>query len=226
MTRGQKQSLVRRTHSWLGVIAALVLLVVAGSGILLQHPAWVGEAEDEVLCLAADPVTPARLLRGMAWGVEVSDDGGARWREAPMLAPPSNVARILFGPGAGVVYAMGAQSLVMSTDGGRIWQELPGPHDERLLSARFVDLTVSSEGTLELLTTAGQYRRTDNGAWQAVGTPNAPQRGGRRWVHDLHTGHLFGGWGRRVVEGGAWGLVLLTVSGLVLRRRSGARKSR
>lgn len=226
MTRGQKRSLVRRVHSWIGVVAAVLVLVAAGSGILLQHPTWFGSEADTALCLAVDPTTPTRMLRGTSWGVEVSEDGGNKWRETPMLAPPRDVARIVFAPTADHVYAMGSQSLVWSFDGGRIWQDLPGPAAERLLGARFLDLTVAPDGTLGLLTTAGQYQRPPAGPWRAVGEPVTPQVDRGQWIHDLHTGYLFGTWGRRVVEYGGWSLVLLTLTGLVLSSRARTRRSR
>lgn len=222
MTGRQKRSLLRQSHRWVGWVIALVVLVVVGSGIVLQHPAWLGPKPNPALSLAVDPTDPARLLRGTHWGVEVSSDGGVSWQEVPMLAAPTDVRRILFvpdAPGAGVVYALGTRSLVVSTDGGRIWQDVPTPTAERLLTASFLDLSVSATGALNLLTTAGQYRRTGGKAWALVGDPPELERPWRQWVHDLHTGHL-GGWlGRRVVEVAAWGLLLLTVTGLELHRR-------
>jgi len=227
VTGEQQRSLVRRSHRWVGWVISLLVLVVAGSGILLQHPAWLGPEPNPVLSLAVDPADPARLLRGTHWGVEVSTDGGLNWREVPMLAAPTDVRRILFVPGApgdGIVYALGVRSLVVSTDGGRIWQDVSTPTGERLLAARFVDLSVSVTGVLFLQTDAGQYRRIGDDSWELVSDPPGQARQWRQWVHDLHTGHL-GGWlGRRIAEAGAWGLLLLTVTGLVLHRRVGQRK--
>ncbi len=226
MTRGQKRSLVRRTHRWAGWAASLLLLVVAGSGILLQHPGWFGPATNNPLSVAADPTDSSRFLRGTHWGVEVSEDGGRHWREVSMLVAPTDVGRILFVPGVsgeGIVYALGTGSLVVSTDGGRIWRDVAGPADERLFSARYLDLTVSVSGELNLLTSAGQYRRVMDGKWLPVGELPVAGRDWRQWVHDLHTGHLLGSPGRRAAEGGAWALVLLTLTGLVLHRRIGGK---
>ncbi len=228
MTRGQKRSLMRRGHRWLGLVVALLVLVVAGSGIVLQHPQWLGAVQNEPLCLAVDPADPDRMLRGTHWGVEVSTDGGRQWREVAMLAAPTDVGRILFvSQGTDtVVYALGTASLVASSDGGRIWREVPGPAGELLFGAEFLDLTVSRDGALSLLTTVGQYHRSVGEDWSPVGVPPEPARDWQRFVHDLHTGHVFGQLGRRTAEGGAWGLILLTVSGLVLHRRVGSRRQK
>ncbi len=99
MTRGQKQSLVRRGHSWLGWAASILILVVAVSGIALQHPQWLGAPPNEPLCLAVDPADSSHILRGTHWGVEASTDGGLHWQELPMLVAPTDVARILFVSG-------------------------------------------------------------------------------------------------------------------------------
>jgi len=228
MTRGQKRSLVRRSHRWLGSAAALVLLLVAGSGILLQHPHWLGAVNNDPLSVAVDPADPTHLLRGTHWGVEVSGDSGQHWQEVPMLAAPTDVRRILFvtdSSGDQTVYAMGTGLLVMSDDGGRVWREVAGPVDQQLVGAEFLDLTGSPAGELNLLTSVGLYRRARNGDWSEVGQGPADERNWQQWVHDLHTGHLFGSLGRRTAEGSAWVLVLLTISGLVLHRRVSKRNS-
>ena len=220
MTSGRKTSLIRRSHRWLGWAVSLLLVAVAGSGILLQHPRWLGPVANPPLSLAVDPDNGARLLRGTHWGVEVSEDGGHHWQEVPMLAAPTDVRRILFAPGgAGAVYAVGNHTVVVSRDGGRIWQDVAGPADDRAPAARYLDLTVSAAGELHLLTTAGQYRKHGDGDWLAIGGPSPAGRNARQWLHDLHTGHMWGPPGRVVVEAGAWALVVLVVTGLVLQRR-------
>ena len=118
----------------------------------------------------------------------------------------------------------GLSSLVASSDGGRVWREVPGPTDDRLYSAQFLDLIATPQGGLDLLTTIGHYRRAADGVWSPVGVPVAVTKAWRKWVHDLHTGHVFGQMGRRTAEFGAWGLILLTVSGLVLHRRGGRKR--
>ncbi|MDX2475200.1 MAG: hypothetical protein QNL91_16005, partial [Candidatus Krumholzibacteria bacterium] len=74
MTSGQKRSLVRRGHSWLGWAASILVLVVAVSGIALQHPQLLGTPPNEPLLLAVDRADSSHLLRGTHWGVEASTD--------------------------------------------------------------------------------------------------------------------------------------------------------
>ena len=88
MTEKQMKSNLRRSHRWVGALAAIFILLAAGSGFLLQHPTWLGPAANPVFAVAADPVVSGRLLRGTHWGVEKSTDDGLTWREVNMLAAP------------------------------------------------------------------------------------------------------------------------------------------
>ena len=224
MTGARRRTLVRQWHRGLGAFVALFVVVVAISGIALQHPDWLGEVASEPMSVAVDPLDSSHLMQGTHWGVEVSNDGGLHWREVAMLTPPTDVRRLLFGPVAGQIYAMGATSLVMSSDGGHIWQDVPGPQSEKVWTAQFLDLTCQADGGLALLTSVGLYCREAGGGWSLVGSPLVKQSSLGQWVHDVHTGHVFGRVGRRIAEAGAWMMLLLTASGLVLYRRVRKRK--
>ncbi len=100
------------------------------------------------------------------------------------------------------------------------------PTSEAALTATFADITVSTTGELSLLTTAGHFRRTGAGVWDLVGARPDRARDWRQWMYDLHTGRLFGRLGSSVTEAGAWCLLLLMVTGLVLHRRVGLRKKK
>ncbi|MFT5234147.1 MAG: putative iron-regulated membrane protein [Candidatus Krumholzibacteriia bacterium] len=225
MTRGQKRSIVRRAHAGLGWAAALILVVLAATGIWLQHSSWLGEQANNALSIAVDPTDPQRMLRGTHWGVEASEDGGRNWQEIAMLAPPTNVSRIVFVAavtGDNEVYAMGDAAIVMSNDGGRVWSEVLRPTDEQAGTAKFLDLSVSSTGELMLLTTTAQFQKSATGAWALVGELAKNKRSLEELVHNIHTGHVFGKLGRGVAEGGAWALIILTFTGLILHRRAGS----
>jgi len=224
MTEKQMKSGLRLSHRWVGTLAAVVLLVAGVTGFLLQHPAWLGPPANLPLTVAADPLIRDRLLRGTHWGVEQSQDGGHSWREIPMLAPPTDVVRIVFTPGDPlVVHALGTDALVVSRDGGRIWQAIPVGTAEPGRQAIFLDLAVAPGGELHLLTDAGLLASRDGGkSWDWTGPHDVPRtRDWRRFVHDLHTGQLAGAVGRRVVEIGALALLFITVTGVVLFRRNG-----
>jgi hypothetical protein len=224
MTGKQLKSGMRLSHRWVGIVAAAVLLVTSATGILLQHPSWLGPPVNPPLTVTVDPLDSRRMFRGTHWGVELSEDAGGTWREIPMLAPPTDVVRIIFTPDDPVVvHALGADALVVSRDGGRIWQDIPVGISDPGWRATFLDLAVAPGGALHLLTDEGLLTSRDEGkSWEWTGDRDQSRtRDWRRFVHDLHTGHLAGALGRRIVEFGALALLFITVSGVVLFRRNG-----
>jgi uncharacterized iron-regulated membrane protein len=224
MTEKQLKSGLRLSHRWVGLAAAALLLVSGVTGVLLQHPSWLGSVAAPSLTLAADPLTVGRLLRGNHWGVEESTDAGLTWNEVAMLAPPTDVVRIVFsGPETRTVHALGKDALVVSDDGGRVWEGVRIAAPGLDPGVTFLDFAVGSPGQWHVLTDAGMLTSTDKGrTWAWAGLRN--EVSGRDWhrlVHDLHTGHLAGSVGRRTAEIGALALLFITVTGLLLFRRGG-----
>ena len=222
MTEKQLKSGLRQGHRWVGLVATVLLLVAGVTGFLLQHPGWLGPAANPTLAVAADPLQHGRLLRGNHWGVEESVDGGETWAEIPMLAPPTDVVRIVFSPGEPLeVHALGRQALVRSRDGGRVWRDIQVAAPDLTLGVVFRDLAVGATGYLNLLTDRGLLVSTDMGlTWAWAGAPEQEGSPWRRLIHDLHTGQVAGAAGRRVVEFGALALLFLTGTGVVLFRRA------
>jgi hypothetical protein len=122
-----------------------------------------------------------------------------------------------------VVHALGGDALVVSRNGGRIWQDIPVGTSDPGWRATFIDLAVAPGGVLHLLTDEGLLTSRDDGkSWDWTGPRDQSRtRDWRRFVHDLHTGHLAGAVGRRIVEIGALALLFITVSGVILFRRNG-----
>ena len=56
MTEKQLKSGLRLSHRWVGLGAALLVLVSSLTGILLQHPGWLGEPASGPSAVAIDPV--------------------------------------------------------------------------------------------------------------------------------------------------------------------------
>lgn len=225
MTERQVKNGLKKWHRWLGLGAAVFLLVTALTGFLLEHPGWLGDGPTVPTALAADPERPGRYLRGGRWGLEESLDAGSTWRELPMLIAPENVRRIHFCPAEpGRVFALGPRTLVTSADGGRVWEEVRVPADP---ATGLVDLTTGPAGEWLVLTGAGLYVSSDGGRTWAGDPAGHPE--GRDWrgfVHDVHTGQVFGAPGRRVAEATALAVVFLTVSGLFIVFRRGRRRQR
>ncbi|MBA4378788.1 MAG: hypothetical protein C0395_09105, partial [Gemmatimonas sp.] len=173
----------RHLHRWLGALLLLPLLAVTASGLLLGNPHWLDRGRDPVLRVVADPVRPGVLWQGRASGLWRSEDAGSAWREVPMLSPPLEVAGIAVA--GDTIWAAGAAGdLVVSRDGGAVWESLPGlPLD----GARVRDLGTGPGGALYAWTTRGLFAGADGGrAWTARG--DAPAATPTDRVRALHTG--------------------------------------
>jgi hypothetical protein len=141
-----------------------------------------------------------------------------------MLEAPTDVVAIDFAPDDSLlVYALGTRSLVLSRDGGQVWQDMAVDPGALWQDAVFRDLTVGSGGQVHLLTDVGLLESPDGGGeWKPIGSGGENEaRDWYRFVHDLHTGHLVGTVGRRITEAGALAMVFLTVTGVLLYKRNG-----
>jgi hypothetical protein len=193
-------------HRWLGVLAALVVLVSAVTGWLMQHESWLQGREFKSVAL--DPHSSRHLLAAGPQGLWRSEDAGVTWKPVTMPVPTEHVSALTAG-GAGFAVALRDFGVWTSTD-GYIWDRvLDAPENERIKALSF------QEGKLVYLTEA---------ALIVAGQRFEQPRSIRRLVHDWHTGWALGRTGTILVEAGAIATMVLTASGLVLAWRTRRRK--
>jgi len=208
-----------------GLIVAVFLLSLSITGLLLNHPTLLGAASERTLSLAADPTHPDRLFRGTRSGLLVSNDGGGSWDEVTMMIPLERVVDIAFLPGApATVYAVGRdQGVIRSTDGGVVWESVPIGFVPAVEGVALERIALGAGDDIRLWTSSGLRVSHDGGeSWMRVGETTAGVRDLRTFVHQVHTGYIFG---RGLVfahDVTAVGTVGLIVTGLVIwRRRNG-----
>ena len=216
------QRTVRATHHGLGLFLALGALLVVATGLALQHPAWLGRGALPPRVAAADPANPLRLLRASPSLLEESRDGGATWRELPLSAAPDAPLALVFAPPPGRgAWLLGATELLVSTDGGTVWdrRELP----PRLgLDEPPVGLAATAEGCPLVVSSYGAWLGDADGArWTSLWHVE-PTRGDR-WrdaARRLHAGH----WGLpimpRLYDLSTLLFVVVLVTGLALGLRT------
>jgi hypothetical protein len=214
----------RRWHRDTGLVAAAVVLLVTVTGVLLHHPQVLGGKADGPALVAADPVRDGQVLRVSPFLLERSADGGITWSESPLALVPARPRRLAAGAGDRSLWLLGDAQLLVSTDGGMIWEEraLPGPVFQ---AGDARDIAPTNAGEAVLLAASGAWRTDDGGAtwtplWEA-GAGNA-----YALVHRLHTGHWATGAMPWIYDAAAVALVALTVTGLALaipRRRRAPR---
>lgn len=220
----RRRSGVKRAHRLGGFVAALGMLVLTVTGLVLLHPEWSGPSRDIATIVAADPAVDHRLLRAAPFYLEESRDGGTTWRELPLRMAPAEPVALVFATGdSGTVWLLGTTELLVARDGGAVWEPVDLPvavsFDE---PAR--DLALPTAATPLVTTDRHAWRRDgESGAWRELWY-DPPTRGDgvRVWVRRLHTGHwgpLFMG---RVYDAVAVVSLLVIVSGVALvGRRNG-----
>ena len=218
----------RRFHRMTGLASALALVVLTATGLGLLHPEWFGKAADNASVVAADPFVAGRLLRAAPFYLEESRDGGATWRELPFRMAPNEPVALAFAAGdSGTVWLLGATELMVSRDGGAVWEPVELPEavsfDE---PARDLALPAAGEPLVVTDHHGWHHRRKQAGepaTWRELWhhPPTGADRV-RAWMRRLHNGH----WGPAVI-GRVYDLVavitlLVIVSGVVLLgRRNG-----
>ncbi|MFO7610231.1 MAG: hypothetical protein R6X35_13770 [Candidatus Krumholzibacteriia bacterium] len=220
-------SLTRDAHHHLGLLLAAGSLLLVATGLALQHPAWLGRGALGPQAVGADPGDRGRLLRASPFLLEESRDGGASWRDLPLLLAPARPVALAFTPGGGEVWLLGQAELLVSRDGGAVWAPVELPvgigHAEPAVA-----LTVTAAGRPVVATGHGAWAQAGPaGTWQPLWRfpPTAGDRL-RSWARRLHTGR----WGppavMRIYDGAALLFLVVVASGLVLGWRRRARRRR
>jgi len=197
----------RRFHRWIGLASVF------------------GRAPDAPTVVGADPAVPQRLLRASPFLLEESRDGGATWRELSCGLAPANPVRCVFAAERpGTVWLLGATELLVSHDGGIVWETVPLP-DGITWDAPARDMALPTAAAPVLTSDRRAWRRgADDGEWRVLWHhPPTRADGFRLWFHRLHTGR----WGpplvARLHDLAAYVVLLAVISGLLLYVRRNRR---
>jgi len=257
MTRHKRRPLARRLrslylwHRYIGLAAALFVILLATTGLLLNHT--------EELALDSRHVQSSLLLNW--YGVKVPDDMSS------YPAGPATVTAVgdriylnaapLSQAHAPLVGALEFSGLIVIATGGQLLLYTPeGDLVERLDAAigvpgRIQALGLTENGVLTVRSPAGYYQSDANLLeWQETQPPEATwsrpkvpspglvtvlqqtYRGTglslERILLDIHSGRILGGWGVYLVDAAALVFLLLACSGIWLwsRRRKTMRAHR
>ena len=208
-----------RLHRYLGGLGAGLVLLLAATGVLLNHPELLGVPSERTLSFGADPVDPKHLLRGTRSGLYRSVDGGNAWSEVPMLFPAEKAVDIAFMPERPEVIYVVLQDLglIRSADGGIVWEDLPLGFSPLAEGIRLERLGVSADGKLALWTSAGLFAGDETGeAWLRVGDRPAQGLDYYTIVHQIHTGYFFSHWFYYLYDATSAVLLVLVITGVLI----------
>lgn len=232
----------RQWHRWLGILAAVFVLLLAVTGVLLNHTHSVGLDKTHVRAkwvLGLYGIKTPDELKGFAMGESwitafggklYLDSKALRDFEGPLLAA---------GPWGGFGFAISANQLVLLMPDGEVIESLEAGLPEGIEEAG-----VNGELLVVAAASANFAIDMDFGDWEAVEeTPAwlAPQPLPEslkaelldafvgpgvtleRIVQDVHSGRILGGFGVFIMDLAALALIFLAVSGIWLFRRPKAK---
>ncbi|MFT5368574.1 MAG: hypothetical protein ACI8V2_003540 [Candidatus Latescibacterota bacterium] len=209
----------RKLHRYIGIGTLVFLIILALSGFLLNHPSLLGAPSERTLSFAVNPLDTQHLYRGTRSGLFASDDGGQSWYEVPMLFAAENAVDIAFAPDnpEHVYVALEDLGLICSTDGGIVWEQIPLGFIPLAEGVHLQRIGVGANESLHLWTSGGLISSPDGGTtWTSVGTPVQPGKDLYTLIHQIHTGYFFADWFVYVYDVAAWGIVILSFSGLLI----------
>jgi hypothetical protein len=215
----------RKLHRQVGVAISVVVISLAATGFLLNHPGLLGAPVERTLSLAVNPADSNHLLRGTRTTLYASHDAGSTWEEAPMLFPAEKAVDITYstGPSASVYVVLQDDGLIRSYDGGYVWERVPIGFVPVVEGIRLDRIAVSADEGLSLWTSNGLFLSNDKGkSWRSAGEGHTVSFNWYALIHQLHTGYYFGAWFVYVHDFAAWGLIGLVLSGFIIwHKRNG-----
>jgi hypothetical protein len=217
----------RSAHGLLGPLVGALLLVVAGTGLVLNHPVWLGVPRERTLAVAVDPADSRHVLRGTESGLFESFDGGVAWEEVETLLPLEHVVDIDFSPARrGEVLAVSRDlGVFRSADGGSVWEPVDIGFVPIVEGIRLERIALGSKGEIYLSTSGGlRSRDTNESSWRSLEAPTGRFRDFHAVVLRIHTGRILGPRFSLGADAAALGSVVLVVTGaMIWRRRAGRR---
>jgi len=226
-------------HRYIGLAAALFVVVLAATGLLLNHTGELGLDSIKVSSPALldwyGVHAPANLLSYRAGALTITDAAGKIYLEQAALP---NVEGPLQGAVeyAGLVVVATGSQLLLLTPTGELVERLDSASG---VPADILAIGVAGNGALAVRTAHGSYLTDDNfiewtasvddtAQWATSTKPTEQQRAAlnRAWrgdglplervMLDMHSGRIFGSAGVYLMDGAAILFLLLAFSGVWL----------
>lgn len=230
---------LRRWHGRAGVAALAFFLLLAATGILLNHGRDFGLDGREIRSpwLARWYGIPVSEPVAFAAGSHRLIAAGGTWLLDDRPVAEHAAAPVGFVEAGGVLYAASAESLNLYLPDGQAVDKISA----RQLPAAPVAALGRSGERVALRAGGGTYASSDGIAWQPIAERDAqwsapapipveqrrqlaarlvPGIAVDKLLQDLHSGRFFGAWGPLVMDAAALTLALIAVSGLWMFLRS------
>jgi hypothetical protein len=146
-----------------------------------------------------------------------------------MLFPAEHAIDIAYAPNNPdhIYVALENLGLIRSRDGGIVWERVPLGFVPLAEGVRLQRIGIGSVQNLNLWTSGGLLTSSDAGkTWALVGQPLKLGRDLYTLIHQIHTGYFFTPWFVYLYDATAWGIIGLSISGLIIWWRAVKRRNR
>ena len=228
----------RKWHRWLGLFAAIFVLLLSVTGVLLNHTHRFKLDQTHIRAdwlLKLYGISPPSEIPGYAAGEHwLSAFGGKLYHDSQDLMPFEGPL-LAAGPWGELAFAISADQLVLLTPQGDVIESLDSDLPEGILRAGISGdlLVVGSDAAHSAID-------QDFSGWKAAEPPAAwiesdelpldlvetlraqfvgPGITVERIVQDIHSGRILGGLGVFLMDLAAVALIFLALSGIYLFRR-------
>lgn len=211
---------MRKWHRVSGLIAAVFILNLSITGLLLNHPNWLSFGSSDsrfphkITHTLSHPSSPSTLWIGTKKGLYVSRDSGKTTSKVPLRHPDFPVTDIFIDPESPshIYVTFKNHLLVQSKNNGRTWSRISTPDSLEMLYS----ISKDSEGLL-VTSDDGIFRLNGESVEEVLRSGSSSKL--YHTLRALHTGYIFAPALIWLHDFSALIMVFLTLSGVVIYLR-------
>lgn len=221
----------RIIHKWTGLISCFFILIVSLSAIALNHhelyDTYNSNKENnsfsisQIKVMGSDPFNSNHIIASDEdKSLFSTKDNGKTWDKLELFVPAQKVNNIVFDPNEKdkVIVSLKEAGLYISDDGGEIWDEIKLPFFPN--EGEYIEKVALSKDTIHVKSRFGLYTYNllhDKWNSQII---NKDQKDSilntQEFIYNVHTGRIFGDYGIIIYDIISLGLILLSISGIIL----------
>lgn len=222
----------RIIHKWTGLISCLFIIVVSLSAIALNHHDLLDNFNktndifsiSQIKKMSVDPFDSNHIIASDENKLLFStNDNGKTWNKLELFVPTQKVNNIVFDPFEKdkIVVSLKEAGLFISDDAGEIWDEIKLPFFPN--EGEYIENISLSKDIIQVKSRFGLYTYNSKDEKWIIQTIDKKQKENilktQEIIYNLHTGRIFGEYGVILYDIISIGLILLSISGIILSIR-------
>jgi hypothetical protein len=223
----------RTIHKWTGLISCIFIIIVSLSAIALNHHDLYDNftkketdnfSINQIKKMSVDPFNSQHIIASDENKLLFStNDNGKTWSRLELFVPTQKVNNISFDPFEKdkVVVSLKEAGLYISDDGGEIWDEIKLPFFPN--EGEYIENVSLSKDIIQVKSRFGLYTYDSIKDKWINQTIDKSQKQNilstQEFIYNIHTGKIFGDYGIIIYDIISIGLILLSISGIILSIR-------